>query len=571
MKNVGKERTKMANRNMPFTKEEIDAANNASVAEYCNVARIALTDESGELRGVEHDSLVIRPQRNDWYWNSENQHGTGALSFVERYEMAGSNLSDKDKFKLAMKKVMDSGVSIVDPEKAKHIKRPDFQFNQRQVAKTNEKAENYLHGIRKISMSTLHMLEKQGNLMQRFNGDVIFPWRDENGKICGATRQGTDINYTKYGKRGTNKKIEKNSKYSYGFNFDTPDLNKGEAPSNIRFFEAPIDAISQYDLAQRLGKPIKDTRFVSMDGLKDEVVRGYIQRWGKELTASGKKPKSIMLCCDNDEAGENFIHKIQAKHPNIKNGAPSKKFPGKDWNDALKSIDHLHLLKRDPKEELKKQVTQPRKSIQKATTKEQESSVPKQPTQTQEKSASIEPKKSIQKNQASMQPAKSTEKSKPETPKKLAQSAPKQNSTVKRKQVENASKSQNGPTKPTTAEDIEKQIAKFNVKQSNTFLENPKQKDEFILGETGRVVDNGNRFKVVPIRLGIVKQAYKAKSQKLKMNLSDKQIEDHLKRGAKKTIESKGQNFAYENVYQEMTQEARDLAQQRANEQNMEQ
>lgn len=70
---------------LAFTKEQIKAANSASIVEYARSAGIALRQTgSDEFKGVEHDSLVITPSKNSFYWNSRQVHGKGALSLSDQ-------------------------------------------------------------------------------------------------------------------------------------------------------------------------------------------------------------------------------------------------------------------------------------------------------------------------------------------------------------------------------------------------------------------------------------------------------------------------------------------------------
>lgn len=340
-----------------FTKKQIQAANYTSIVEYCHATGIDLDENGKTIRGVEHNSLVIRPEHNAWYWNSRQKGGVGAVNFVENYELDSENygkeLSKGEKFKLAVSKVLKSGASIITPDDAEKLaeaqKKP-FKLNKKEFVHQTNRADQYLNSVRKISKPTLKYLENQNLLKQDTYGNAVFLWQDPiDKKIHGATKQGTIVDHQKFGKRGTFKMIEPNSEYKHSFNFDTPDSTRSnKPPRHIRFFEAPIDAISFYDLSKRRGRELKDTRLVAMDGLKDEVYKAHVQKWMKQLTDYDKthpgylkrdKSKAIQnisigLCTDNDEAGQGFADKHMYLKIN-KMMTPSKKY-GKDWNDVLK-------------------------------------------------------------------------------------------------------------------------------------------------------------------------------------------------------------------------------------------
>ncbi len=364
----------------------LDMANKASIVDYAKQKGIELNQDSDdEFRGVDHDSMIITPKKNAWFWNSRNLGGVGALSFAQKYVYNPENLpsdskynklSKADKFKFCVKDVLKANV----PEFNKDVfKSEPFKLNNSQFADNEQKALNYLHNTRGISMSTLNEMLEDGALRQNKFGDALFMWQNPENKkeIKGISQQGTTINFKKYGKRGTLKRIEKNSTKGYGFNFDTPDcMQKGLPPQKIIFFEAPIDAMSYYDASRKVGRPVKNTRFIAMDGLKEEVFNKQVQILAKQDKDHNLELKGAALGVDNDEAGQKFASKIRGQFDKVKYNCPNKKF-GKDWNDALrvidKAIEHkrqiMHNAPKDKhpettqklqsKQEIKKEVPKP--------------------------------------------------------------------------------------------------------------------------------------------------------------------------------------------------------------------
>lgn len=339
---------------MHFSSKQISAANHTSVAEYCKIRGIEF-DEKG--RGIEHDSLVLRPG-NRFYWNKINDGGTGALSFVEKVEMNPmydaryENMDPKLKFKEGVLRVLQSGASVLSDAQIKQLEQQShqpFRFNQNEVAPNMNQAYDYMEHVRGIGSDTIDELAKQNVMRQDKYGNILFLWREPGdtsnnpNKIHGVGRQGTKIDYKRFGKRGTLKKIEKNSEAGYAFNFETPDIaGTKNPPKQLRFFEAPIDAISFYELSKLKGRPLTNTRLIAMDGLKDEVVKSFVQQWGNELSKANVKPvqPAVGLCVDNDEAGKHFIHKMQGMWSNLADMSPNPKY-GKDWNDVLKDARGL--------------------------------------------------------------------------------------------------------------------------------------------------------------------------------------------------------------------------------------
>lgn len=89
---------------------------------------------------------------------------------------------------------------------------------------------------------------------------------------------------------------------------------------------------------------LKDTWFVSMEGLKPETVYHYLEE-AQQVSPSGIE--EIALCVDNDEAGKAFFDKFQQFTFNQKEKAPLEfqaEFPQApvgqetqkwDWNNEL--------------------------------------------------------------------------------------------------------------------------------------------------------------------------------------------------------------------------------------------
>lgn len=325
-----------------YTKEQVEAADKGSILEFAEKAGIDLRKTgANEYKGVEHDSLVITPSKNAWFWNSEGKGGKGALSFAKEYALRNENLNQKDRFLKAMDLVTKANIGEAE---LKEVKREHFKLDKRQFSTNFDKAENYLTKVRGLSPFLIEQLHKQGAIEQDKFGNTLFMWRDPTTKeVKGITKQGTRIDHTKFGKRGTFKNIEKNSEYGYGFSFDSMDIVQGKgSPENIRFFESSIDAMSYYNLNP---KKLSNTRFVSMDGLKKEVVVNFLNKTADELAKSGKALKSIAFGVDNDEAGSRFMQEmsqLQARNNKgeiiqLKSAQPSPKY-GKDWNDVLKNV-----------------------------------------------------------------------------------------------------------------------------------------------------------------------------------------------------------------------------------------
>lgn len=360
---------------------EVAHANQASIIDLAAAAGIELKKISSDcFKVAEHDSLVITPSRNAWFWNSHEKGGFGALSFAKDYILRNdSNLSEKAKFVKALKIV-----SQHDLPEAEYSKKATFSkngytkgnFNQSELnlSKKFDKAYSYLSTVRGISPELIQQLHNHELLSQDTSNNAVFIKRHPmSNKVIGASLQGTTIDHNKFGKRGTFKGIAKNSLQNSAWAFDL--CKNGQVPHNIMFFEAPIDAMSYCTLQAKKGNNVRDTRYVALDGLKKKTVLNYIAITQYQLGKKNEKLDKVGLAVDNDAAGTNFVKKMQeyqsdaikelnspkpaqepydfgkdierelnhvdqqnyvlSQAPKLMSVQPSSKY-GKDWNDALR-------------------------------------------------------------------------------------------------------------------------------------------------------------------------------------------------------------------------------------------
>lgn len=310
---------------------------NADIVDLCDALGIQLHNEGRMYRGVEHDSLVITRSKNAWYQNSRHVGGVGGWSFIKGYVFADQQL-DKKAMYTKIRNIANK-VGLFDPSQQTMTEEQHtpYVYPQTQITKSIDQAKNYLVNERKISPKLVDWLHQHNYLDQDKNNNVVFKRLDPfTGKIIGASKQGTYINFDKYPKRGTFKIIDQNTAPHSAWYFD---IGK---PLNVRFFEAPIDAMSFYQIAP---DRFKNTRFIALDGLKPHIANHYLTITDTQLAQEGLGIQSIALGVDNDAAGDAFVKEMQeyrfsnnlGKNIPIKAAQPNKKF-GKDWNDQLKNM-----------------------------------------------------------------------------------------------------------------------------------------------------------------------------------------------------------------------------------------
>lgn len=298
---------------------EIEHANNASVIDFAEAAGIELKKISSNCyKGVKHDSLVVTPSRNAWYWNSHSKGGYGALSFAKNYVLSDDTHNERAKFVRALKMVSKYDLPVVNSTQKQFTKNfkgmqpaQKFDPNSLNLSDDFENAYDYLTEQRKIDPRLITQLQKKGFIGQDTKKNAVFIKRHPiNNQIIGGSLQGTTINFEKFEKRGTFKGIAKNSRPNSAWHFDLCD--SGQVPHKIMIFEAPIDAMSYCTLQAQRGQFIRDTRYIALDGLKKNAALNYIAITQKQLATRREKLKSVSLAVDNDTAGNKFVDEMKA-------------------------------------------------------------------------------------------------------------------------------------------------------------------------------------------------------------------------------------------------------------------
>lgn len=291
---------------------EVEHANQVSIIDFAEAAGISLNQISSDcFKGVEHDSLVITPSRNAWFWNSHEKGGYGALSFAKDYVLRNEPLSDRAKFVRALKMVskyeLPSSSIKSFSNATENVSK--FSFTDLNLTQKFQQTNDYLTKIRKINPALVTELHKHGLIGQDKKANAVFIRRNPiNNQIIGGSIQGTVIDFNTYQKHGSFKGVAKNSRPNSAWVYDL--CQSGQVPHNIMIFEAPIDAMSYCTYQALLGKSIRDTRYVAMDGLKEKTALNYIAITQKQLAAKNDKLTSVSLAVDNDTAGNSFIQKM---------------------------------------------------------------------------------------------------------------------------------------------------------------------------------------------------------------------------------------------------------------------
>lgn len=254
-----------------ITKEQIEAARSANLAEYFRANGYDCEQRKDELHIKGYGGFYINVNTNQWTCFSENKGGSNPMNCLT--EMLGMD------FKTAVKELAGSAISYT-PRRDKNA----FSDRKKELI-LPEKADNmrkvfaYLCKTRGISADIVSQLAHDKLLYQDVRGNAVFVHKNDIGEIVGAEIQGTNSEKRYKGvAQGTSESVFA--------------VKIGE-PKKCYVFESAIDLLSFKQLANP--QKIQDSVLVSMAGLKPNSL--------KNIAEKGIK---IYSCVDNDEAGKSF-------------------------------------------------------------------------------------------------------------------------------------------------------------------------------------------------------------------------------------------------------------------------
>lgn len=302
-----------------------------------------------------HDSFIINTRDNYFNWFSRSKGGD-VITMVQiiREEETGQAIS----FKEAKHFLEEGNFEAVDFEK--EVVREPFSYYLQPYETDFSEARQYLKQERQLSEETIDFFLEKGVLSQatKKSGDIfepviVFKSLDRQNEVVGASLQGIRENKELYS-RGRLKQIMRASDGMTGMHVDIG------YPKRLVFAEAPIDLMSYYELHR---DTLKDVRLVAMDGLKESTISRHVADLMYEMGELNERVEVknyptflahtsqmtdvlkqdrfldlITIAVDNDEAGRNFIERLESKKINLVSDIPtlSEGAEKMDWNDYLK-------------------------------------------------------------------------------------------------------------------------------------------------------------------------------------------------------------------------------------------
>lgn len=316
-----------------YTKDEYETAIQTDVIEYLKSIEYKFADEGKNyVRSKEHSSLIIRKNDGAWSWNKRNENGRNPVSLISRLLQTDQAYDSKTAYISAVKNLaafsgymQESNENYGLTPKRKQVTAERQTKMIDKVLKMPEKSSDYKRAIaylcqtRRIDYDIVKKLIAEKKILQEAKtNNVGFVAYDEDGQARHVFLRGTmsEKNF---------KKDAPGSDKSYAFCFGGSEESK-----RVYVFEAAIDALSHATLAKCCGKETGDYR-ITLNGISSEGLDRFLEKH--------KNVKEIVICTDNDAAGEkcaaSIIEDKQGLYRLLRQRVPQ----GKDWNEYL--VNHV--------------------------------------------------------------------------------------------------------------------------------------------------------------------------------------------------------------------------------------
>ena len=284
-----------------LTQQQIDSANHTDLVEFLSSKGIPLKKQSNQYFWEDQNVWV---RGSEWYSHYE-QAGGHAVGFVMRY----------------LGKSFDEAVNELNVEYTKYDFTP-HQSKNRQRIQMPKRSENtyrmfmYLRNVRCIAPEIINSFYKLGILYEdaeRHN--CVFVGRDDNGRAGHCHTRSTVSKF---------RQTLEGSKAEYAFHYNGHD-------DTIYAFEAPIDMLAYITMNP---DGWQNHSYVALCSVSDKALMHQL-----EIHPDLKK---IVLCLDNDEAGQSATQRIkeslsQKGYTDVRVEVPLNK----DWDEDLQVLSGI--------------------------------------------------------------------------------------------------------------------------------------------------------------------------------------------------------------------------------------
>lgn len=277
---------------MGYTQEQIDRANQVNLEEFLRSQGEPLIKSGNEFRWKRHDSLTIKG--NKWFRHSQSKGGYPIDFVMEFYDKT---------YPEAMQMLIGEEKAESD---AKPMQKNEFRLPPR--CESNARRMKYLTEERKLPKELIEEFIANGLIYEDAkHHNVVFVGKDANSIPRYAHCRGTSDKF-RMDVTGADK--------SYGFCY------RGTG-NELFVFEAPIDLLSFIALDNI---PWRNTNFLSLGGVAPKALEQFL--------SDRKDIERVVICTDNDEAGNSAVEKLMAiipEHITVNRLIPKLK----DWNEVL--------------------------------------------------------------------------------------------------------------------------------------------------------------------------------------------------------------------------------------------
>ena len=334
-----------------YLPEEVEQAKHTSMIDFLN-AEYGFTFENKGSAYIcnEHDSLVVKPNQCEWYWNSRNIQGRNVIDWLE-------NVEGYD-FQMSLQKLI--GTPEEPAKQSSYSKAPLFGGIRPEAEKkdfvlpprTEEQMKRtfaYLINERKIdSLIVSELVKKKLIYEEAEHHNCVFVGYDEIGVARFAESKITNSYLAaltdENGKKKFHPKNISGSDKAYSFNVPA-DKERYPAGNNVLYiFEAPVDLMSHMTFSlmteQKKAKEeyrevdtgcIRSVNRLSLSGRSDKALSAYLSR-NSNITM-------LMFALDNDDAGNTASESLMEKYREL--GYVCKRIKprfGKDFNECLQIV-----------------------------------------------------------------------------------------------------------------------------------------------------------------------------------------------------------------------------------------
>ena len=286
--------------------------NEVSILDYVPLAGFTLKKigNHGLYTTVEHDSLIIDPHKNCYWFNSRGD-ADSVIGFVTKYIYNGdTKMAIKELSEKLNNSDFSSNIAITPEasvEKPKELILPPKNSDMRKVFA-------YLTKSRFINQEIVQDFVTQHMLYQDLKGNCVFVSYDNDIPVFGCLR-GTNTYKRFLGDLpGCN--------YQKGFFIN----GKG---SELIVTESVIDAMSIMSILKEKGLDYKNHSFLSLSGVdKNNALKFHLDH--------NKKFQSVLLALDNDSAGKKISKLIIKEFADRKDLCITEHYTSsKDWNQEI--------------------------------------------------------------------------------------------------------------------------------------------------------------------------------------------------------------------------------------------